>query len=93
MDGTDASGKRVYDKVNGMTCHQCRQKTLGKHTTCTCCNSLQVTLYHMHFPLLFSTYMPIYSLPLDRSTHVLLTHFNREKLLIARALASLSSAL
>lgn len=46
VDGTDASGKRVYDKVNGMTCHQCRQKTLGKHTTCSCCNSLQVTATH-----------------------------------------------
>ncbi|KAL3135633.1 hypothetical protein ABBQ38_006114 [Trebouxia sp. C0009 RCD-2024] len=44
VDGTDASGKRVYDKVNGMTCHQCRQKTLGKHTTCSCCNSLQGVL-------------------------------------------------
>ena len=30
-----------------MTCHQCRQKTLGKHTSCSCCNSLQVTLYQM----------------------------------------------
>ncbi|DBB01870.1 hypothetical protein WJX77_007017 [Trebouxia sp. C0004] len=44
VDGTDATGKRVYDKLNGMTCHQCRQKTLGKHTICSCCNSLQGVL-------------------------------------------------
>lgn len=27
-----------------MTCHQCRQKTLGKHTSCSCCNSLQACI-------------------------------------------------
>lgn len=46
VDGTDETGKRVYDKVNGMTCHQCRQKTLGKHTSCSCCSSLQVQSIH-----------------------------------------------
>ncbi len=42
MDGYDASGERIYDKVNGQTCHQCRQKTLGKRTACSCCQSLRV---------------------------------------------------
>ena len=32
----------MYDKVNGMTCHQCRQKTLGKHTWCSKCETLHV---------------------------------------------------
>ena len=41
-DGYDAAGNRVYDKVNGLTCHQCRQKTLGKRTCCAGCESLQV---------------------------------------------------
>ena len=31
---------QIYDKDNGVTCHQCRQKTLGKRTCCTSCNSL-----------------------------------------------------
>eukprot|EP00891_Asterochloris_glomerata_P008819 jgi/Astpho2/8819/fgenesh1_pg.00129_%23_17_t len=45
VDGYDPStGKRVYDKVNGMTCHQCRQKTLGHHTSCSSCSSLQGVL-------------------------------------------------
>ena len=42
MDGYDASGNRVYDKVSGMTCHQCRQKTLGRHTSCSECQTLHV---------------------------------------------------
>lgn len=42
MDGYDASGERIYDKVHGQTCHQCRQKTLGKRTACSCCQSLRV---------------------------------------------------
>lgn len=42
MDGYDASGNRVYDKVSGMTCHQCRQKTLGRHTSCSKCQTLHV---------------------------------------------------
>ncbi|CAM8949041.1 unnamed protein product [Rhodiola kirilowii] len=33
------NGKRVYDQLNGKSCHQCRQKTLGQHTNCTKCNS------------------------------------------------------
>jgi hypothetical protein len=44
VDGYDETGNRIYDKVNGMTCHQCRQKTLGRHTTCSECNSLHVRL-------------------------------------------------
>lgn len=41
IDGYDSAGNRIYDKVNGQTCHQCRQKTLGKRTSCSSCNSLQ----------------------------------------------------
>eukprot|EP00887_Chlorella_sp_A99_P006806 scaffold2.g6806.t1 len=41
VDGYDAQGNRIYDKVNGQTCHQCRQKTLGKRTSCSQCQSLQ----------------------------------------------------
>lgn len=41
VDGYDSSGNRVYDSVSGQTCHQCRQKTLGRRTTCACCASLQ----------------------------------------------------
>lgn len=40
-DGYDANGNRIYCKVFGKTCHQCRQKTVSKHTTCTKCESLQ----------------------------------------------------
>lgn len=42
-DGYGADGNRVYDKVNGMTCHQCRQKTLGRHTSCSECQTLHVS--------------------------------------------------
>lgn len=42
VDGYDAEGNRVYDKVNGETCHQCRQKTVCKHTHCSQCSSLRV---------------------------------------------------
>ncbi len=42
MDGYDAKGDRIYDKVAGQTCHQCRQKTMGKRTCCSKCNSLSV---------------------------------------------------
>jgi hypothetical protein len=31
---------QIYDQVDGVTCHQCRQKTLGKRTQCSQCNSL-----------------------------------------------------
>lgn len=41
VDGYDASGNRIYDKANGQTCHQCRQKTLGLRTSCSCCQSLK----------------------------------------------------
>ena len=40
VDGYDESGNRIYDKVTGQTCHQCRQKTLGKRTQCSKCESL-----------------------------------------------------
>ena len=42
MDGYDAVGERVYDRVNGKTCHQCRQKTIGKRTHCSHCESADV---------------------------------------------------
>ena len=42
-DGYGTDGNRVYDKVNGMTCHQCRQKTLGRHTSCSECQTLHVS--------------------------------------------------
>ncbi|XP_062092360.1 uncharacterized protein LOC133798163 [Humulus lupulus] len=41
VDGYGEDGKRVYDEVNGETCHQCRQKTLGHHTHCSKCNLVQ----------------------------------------------------
>ena len=44
QDGYDANGDRVYDKIGGLTCHQCRQKTAGKRTVCSCCNSLNVIM-------------------------------------------------
>lgn len=42
-DGYDKSGNRIYDKVAGQTCHQCRQKTLGLRTHCSECQSLHVS--------------------------------------------------
>ena len=30
-----------YDSVSGVTCHQCRQKTIDPKTTCTVCHSLR----------------------------------------------------
>ncbi|CAI7735321.1 unnamed protein product [Closterium sp. NIES-53] len=33
---------RVYDPVNGKTCHQCRQKTLGLRTECAACKDRSV---------------------------------------------------
>uniref|UniRef100_A0A7N0ZRH3 Zinc-finger domain-containing protein n=1 Tax=Kalanchoe fedtschenkoi TaxID=63787 RepID=A0A7N0ZRH3_KALFE len=38
VDGYE-NGKRVYDALNGTSCHQCRQKTLGQHTECSKCGS------------------------------------------------------
>ncbi|KAL0448279.1 UNVERIFIED_CONTAM: Cell division cycle-associated 7-like protein [Sesamum latifolium] len=37
VDGYDEDGQRIYDPVEGKTCHQCRQKTLGHHTECSKC--------------------------------------------------------
>mmetsp|Transcript_8303 Transcript_8303/g.14234 ORF Transcript_8303/g.14234 Transcript_8303/m.14234 type:complete len:387 (-) Transcript_8303:885-2045(-) len=34
---TGTSSGKIYDKVLGTTCHQCRQKTLDKKTTCSQC--------------------------------------------------------
>ncbi|XP_022947432.1 uncharacterized protein LOC111451293 isoform X1 [Cucurbita moschata] len=41
VDGYDQDGKRMYDPINGESCHQCRQKTLGHHTHCSKCKSGQ----------------------------------------------------
>jgi hypothetical protein len=40
-DGYDAKGNRVYDPVRGACCHQCRQKTVCKHTSCSGCGQLR----------------------------------------------------
>eukprot|EP00897_Mesotaenium_endlicherianum_P008432 jgi/Mesen1/7617/ME000004S07887 len=40
VDGLGSDGKRLYDSVNGKTCHQCRQKTMGLRTSCSQCQSL-----------------------------------------------------
>ncbi|KAL3651905.1 hypothetical protein CASFOL_004907 [Castilleja foliolosa] len=37
VDGFDEDGQRMYDPVDGKTCHQCRQKTLGLHSECCKC--------------------------------------------------------
>ncbi|XP_027348324.1 cell division cycle-associated 7-like protein [Abrus precatorius] len=37
VDGYDVDGNRIYDPIKGETCHQCRQKTLGQHTSCNKC--------------------------------------------------------
>ncbi|KAI3467962.1 hypothetical protein Pfo_024625 [Paulownia fortunei] len=34
----DDNIKRLYDSVNGTTCHQCRQKTIGLRTECNLCH-------------------------------------------------------
>ena len=40
VDGYDESGARIYDKgPKGRTCHQCRQKTVCKHTSCGACGA------------------------------------------------------
>ncbi|KAJ1419096.1 Zinc-finger domain of monoamine-oxidase A repressor R1 [Sesbania bispinosa] len=41
IDGCGKDGKRIYDSVQGKTCHQCRQKTLGYRTHCCQCNMVQ----------------------------------------------------
>ncbi|XP_047983134.1 cell division cycle-associated protein 7-like [Salvia hispanica] len=41
VDGYGKDGKRIYDPINGKTCHQCRQKTLGQRTHCSSCNMVQ----------------------------------------------------
>jgi hypothetical protein len=40
-DGYDEGGNRIYDPLQGQTCHQCRQKTMGKRTWCSHCESLR----------------------------------------------------
>lgn len=32
--------KKIYDPVRGTTCHQCRQKTIDKKTTCSECRAI-----------------------------------------------------
>lgn len=44
VDGYSSDGTRVYDKLNGQTCHQCRQKTIGLRTQCSKCSSHKVRL-------------------------------------------------
>ncbi|XP_074563076.1 uncharacterized protein LOC141819729 [Curcuma longa] len=39
--GFGKDGRRIYDPINGKTCHQCRQKTLDHHTHCSKCQLLQ----------------------------------------------------
>ncbi|KAL1556984.1 hypothetical protein AAHA92_12529 [Salvia divinorum] len=41
VDGYGKDGKRIYDPINGKTCHQCRQKTLGQRTHCSNCSMVQ----------------------------------------------------
>ncbi|KAL9245757.1 hypothetical protein vseg_019373 [Gypsophila vaccaria] len=41
VDGYTADGTRIYDSVQGKTCHQCRQKTMGQRTRCCKCNLVQ----------------------------------------------------
>ncbi|XP_059293759.1 uncharacterized protein LOC132046932 [Lycium ferocissimum] len=41
VDGYGNDGKRIYDPINGKTCHQCRQKTLGQRTHCSKCQMVQ----------------------------------------------------
>ncbi|KAK6924103.1 Zinc-finger domain of monoamine-oxidase A repressor R1, partial [Dillenia turbinata] len=41
VDGYGKDGKRIYDPVRGLTCHQCRQKTLGHRTHCCKCRLVQ----------------------------------------------------
>lgn len=41
VDGYGKDGKRIYDQINGKTCHQCRQKTLGYRTQCSQCCKVQ----------------------------------------------------
>ena len=43
VDGFGSDGKRIYCKIEGKTCHQCRQKTLGHHTSCFHCESKAVS--------------------------------------------------
>ncbi|KAA8536154.1 hypothetical protein F0562_028632 [Nyssa sinensis] len=38
VDGFDENRDRIYDPINGKSCHQCRQKTLGHRTHCSKCN-------------------------------------------------------
>ncbi|KAL9245038.1 hypothetical protein vseg_018737 [Gypsophila vaccaria] len=39
VDGFGEDGERLYDPVSGTSCHQCRQKTIRKHTFCGRCRS------------------------------------------------------
>lgn len=37
VDGIEDDGDLLYDPVNGTSCHQCRNRTLRKHTFCNKC--------------------------------------------------------
>ncbi|XP_072971395.1 uncharacterized protein [Typha angustifolia] len=41
VDGYGKDGRRIYDHIEGKTCHQCRQKTLGRRTHCCICKLVQ----------------------------------------------------
>lgn len=41
VDGYGTDGRRIYDRIKGKTCHQCRQKTLGHRTHCNKCKLVQ----------------------------------------------------
>ena len=41
VSGYDSQGRRLYDATKGVCCHQCRQKTLGTHTTCNKCKLMR----------------------------------------------------
>ena len=33
------AARRIYDSEKGLSCHQCRQKTMGQRTSCSSCKS------------------------------------------------------
>ncbi|XP_047339081.1 cell division cycle-associated protein 7-like [Impatiens glandulifera] len=41
VDGFDEDGQRLYDNYSGKSCHQCRQKTVGHHSHCSKCKSME----------------------------------------------------
>ncbi|KAL1833733.1 hypothetical protein ACET3Z_003384 [Daucus carota] len=41
VDGYDEDGHRIYDQYEGKHCHQCRQATVGRHTMCSKCKTVE----------------------------------------------------